>query len=92
MILLETCDPSTLPTFDYGVAVSGTFINGDEVTLACTANFATNDADVTCMCDTTGSNSAFACTANNVQTSNGPTCLPGKHQSNQTYDLPVVMR
>ena len=91
-IMLETCDPSTLPSFDNGEVVFGTFTNGDEVTLTCVANFATNDADVTCTCDTTGSNSTFACTANNVQTSNGPTCLPGKHQSNQTYDLPVVMR
>ena len=91
-IMLETCNPSTLPSFDNGVAVSGTFINGNEVTLTGATNFATNDADVTCTCDTTGSNSAFACTANNEQTSNGPTCLPGKHQSNQTYDLPVVMR
>ena len=92
MLLPETCDPSTLPSFDNGEDVSGNFTNGDDVTLTCAANFATNDADVTCTCDTTGSNSAFACTANNMQTSNGPTCLPGKHQSNRIFDLPVVMR
>ena len=68
--MLETCDPSTLPSFDNGEAVFGTFTNGNEVTLTCATNFATNDAEVTCLCDTTGSNSAFACTANNMQTSN----------------------
>ena len=90
-IMLTTCDPSTLPSFDNGEAVSGTFTNGNEVTLTCATNFATNDAEVTCVCDTTGSNNEFVCSANNMQTSNRPTCLPGKQQINKTFTMPNVM-
>ena len=81
MLLPETCDPSTLPSFDNAMTVTGTFTNNDEVVLACASNFGT-DAAVTCRCDTTaGGNNMFTCTANGAETTNGPTCSPSKKQT-----------
>ena len=76
MLLPETCDPNTAPSFDNGATVLATATNGHVITLACADTFETNDADVTCTCDTTGNNNAFTCSA-----SSGPTCVPSKHKS-----------
>ena len=74
MFLPETCDPNSgIPSFENGAAVSATATNNQVVTLACADTFETSDADVTCMCDTTGNNNAFTCSANS-----GPTCSPSK--------------
>ena len=66
------------------MSVSGAFMNNDEVVLACATNFATTDPNVTCRCNTTGSNNTFICTADVVQTTDVPTCLPGKSQTNKS--------
>ena len=85
MLLPETCDPSTLPSFDNAMTVTGTFTNNDQVVLACASNFGT-DAAVTCRCDTTaGGNNMFTCTANGAETTNGPTCSPSKKQTFKTF-------
>ena len=76
MLLPETCDPNTVPSFDNGAPVSATATNDEVITLTCADTFETNDADVTCTCDTTGNNNAFTCSA-----SSGPTCSPSKHKS-----------
>ena len=50
MLLPETCDPNTAPSFDNGATVLATATNGHVITLACADTFETNDADVTCTC------------------------------------------
>ena len=47
MLLPETCDPNTAPSFDNGATVLATATNGHVITLACADTFETNDADVT---------------------------------------------
>ena len=77
MLLPENCNPnSDVPSFDNGAPVSATATNDDVIILACADTFETNDADVTCTCDTTGNNNAFTCSVNS-----GPTCLPSWHKS-----------
>ena len=39
MLLPETCDPNTAPSFDNGATVLATATNGDVITLACTDTF-----------------------------------------------------
>ena len=73
MFLPETCDPnSSVPSFDNRVTVSATAANDDVIILACADTFETNDADVTCICDTTGNNNAFTCSV----IFGGLSCLP----------------
>ena len=76
MLLPETCNPNTVPSFDNGETVPASATNDDVITLACADTFEVSGPDVTCTCDTTGNNNAFTCSAGS-----GPRCVPSKHKS-----------
>ena len=84
MLLPETCDPSTLPSFDNAMTVSGTFTNNDQVVLACASNFGPmqlSHADATRLLEATTCLPALLM----VRKLPWTTCSPSKKQTFKTF-------